>query len=204
MIRSAAQSEEVPVEGDLGVVVRAAELCNPFLDALGEVTLSVRGPVASSVLNWNAAIFTPLIQPALMETVACAAAGGSFEITALDCRLDALLPKRSALSSRDAGRRLIRGLLAPRGDRMIERYRSAVLAGDSPGHLAVIHALRAFLFHFAPRVVSASYLLQEGTGAGLDGRDITRFLIGGICAAGEFPSTPAPAIGPMRPTTGTP
>ena len=183
MSLSAAQPEEIPLDRDYSLIVRSAELCNPFLDALGEVTLSVRGPVASSVLNWNASLFSPVIRPALMEAFALAAEGGSFEITALDCRLDAALPKQSRLTSRGGGKRLIQGLLAPRGDRVIERYRSAVLAGDSPGHLAVIHALRAFLFHLPPQVVIASYLLQEGVGAGLDGREIGRFLIGGICAS---------------------
>ena len=187
MSLAAAQPEALPLNRDYSHVVRSAELCNPFLDALGEVTLSVRGPVAASVLNWNAALFSPLIRPTLMEAVALAAESGSFEITALDCRLDAALPKQSRFTSRDGGKRLIRGLLAPRGDRVIERYRSAVLAGDSPGHLAVIHALRAFLFHLPPQVVVASYLLQEGMGAGLDGRDIGRFLIGGICASEGLP-----------------
>jgi len=188
MSLAVAQPEELPLNRDYSHVVRSAELCNPFLDALGEVTLFVRGPVAASVLNWNASLFSPLIRPVLVEAVALAAVGGSFEITALDCRLDAALPKSCRFSSRDGGKRLIHGLLAPRGDRVIERYRSAVLAGDSPGHLAVIHALRACLFHMPPQVVIASYLLQEGLGAGLDGRDIGRFLMGGICASEEFPA----------------
>ena len=181
MIQAAAQTQQVPEEGDYGVVARAAELCNPFLDALGEVTLMPRGPVAAAVVNWNATLFTPLLQPALLDVMARAADGGSFEITALDCRLDAALPSLIRLPSRDAGKRLIQGLLAPRGDRLIERYRSAVLAGDSPGHLVVIHALRAAVFHLPPQVATASYLLQEGTGAGLEERDIARFLIEGLC-----------------------
>jgi len=107
----------------------------------------------------------------------------------LDCRLDKALPKDARLQSRDAGKRLIGGLLAPKGDRLIERYRASVLAGDSPGHLAVIHALRASLFHLPPRLMMASYLLQEGVGAGLDGREIARFLIGSLIGTeGVFPS----------------
>ena len=53
MSQAAIQQEQVDSGSDLGVIVRAAELCNPFLDALGEVTLEVRGPVAASVVNWK-------------------------------------------------------------------------------------------------------------------------------------------------------
>ena len=191
MNQAAVKQEILDSEGDYGVIARAAELCNPFLDALGEVTLSVRGPVASSVLNWNASLFRPLIHPLLLDVTAQAAVGGSFEISSLDCLFDAKLPASVRLSSRNGGRRLLQGLLAPRGDRMIERYRASVLSGDSPGHLAVIHALRAFLVHLPPRVTLGAYLRQEGVGAGMDGRDISRFLIGGICGAEEPSASPA-------------
>ena len=117
MIQAATQRAQVPEEGDYAVVARAAELCNPFLDGLGEVTLSIRGPVASSVLRWNAAIFRPLLHPGLLEVLDRASEGGSFEISTLDCRLDASLPLALRMQSRDAGKRLIQGLLAPRGDR---------------------------------------------------------------------------------------
>lgn len=191
MIQAARQSAQVPEEGDYAVVARAAELCNPFLDGLGEVTLAIRGPVASSVLRWNAAIFHPLLQPALLEVLDRASDGGSFEISTLDCRLDASLPPALRSQSRDAGKRLLQGLLAPRGDRLIERYRNAVLAGDTPGHLAVIHALRASVFHLAPLVLMSSYLLQEGVGAGLDDREIASYLLGPLSAARDLA---APAI----------
>ncbi len=186
MIQANAQAKELPEEGDHAVVVRAAELCNPFLDGLGKVTLTILGPVAASVLNWNGSLFRPVLQPALLEVLHKASEGGSFEIAALDCRLDAGLPSALRAQSRDAGRRLVQGLLAPRGDRLIERYREAVLAGDSPGHLVVIHALRAAVFHLPPRVAMASYLLQEGIGAGLDGREIFRFLIGTLPASDDL------------------
>jgi hypothetical protein len=176
----AVQQEQVDSGSDLGVIVRAAELCNPFLDALGEVTLEVRGPVASSVLGWNATLFLPLIRPILEDVRHEASVGGSLEIQVIDCRMDSELPPALCLQSREAGRKLTTGLLAPRGDRIIERYRAAVIAGDSPGHLAVIHALRAGLFSLPPRVMEGAYLLQEGTGAGLDGREIGRFLLGGL------------------------
>ena len=188
MREAAVQREEIPDTGDYAVVARAAELCNPFLDALGEVTLSIRGPVASSVLNWNASLFTPILHPTLLKVIALAAEGGSFELTALDCTLDQALPSSVRLTSRDEGKRLLLGLLAPRGDRLIERYRTAVSAGNSPGHLAITHALRANLFHLPPRVMITSYLLQEGIGAGLDGRDISRFLIDGIGASRDLSS----------------
>jgi hypothetical protein len=186
MIQPNTQPEPPSGRGDYAVVARAAELCNPLMDGLEEVTLSIRGPVASSVLRWNSSIFHPVLHPALLEVMQRASEGGSFEITALDCRLDASLPVNFRSQSRDAGKALVRGLLAPKGDRLIERYRAAVLAGDSPGHLAVIHALRSSGFHFSPRVMIASYLLQEGIGAGLDGREISRFLIGTLSAAGEL------------------
>lgn len=179
------------VDEDFVLIMRAAQLCNPFLDALGEVTLKIRGPLtplAASVLNWNASIFRPLIQSVLLDVLQRAAEGGSFEITTIDCQLDASLPASVRLQSRDAGKRLVQGLLAPRGDRLIERYRNAVLAGNSPGHLAVIHALRAAVFHLPPRVMIASYLMQEGIGAGLDDREISRFLVDGVCGAIELKS----------------
>jgi hypothetical protein len=176
----------IPVDENFLLITRAAELCNPFMDGLGEVTLSIRGSVASSVLRWNEAIFRPLIQPALLEVLDRALDGGSFEISTLDCQLDASLPASVKLQSRDAGKRLVGGLLAPRGDRLIERYRNSVLAGNSPGHLAVIHSLRAAVFHLPPRILIASYLLQEGIAAGLDDPEISRFLIEGVCGAVEL------------------
>ena len=182
----AIQQEQVDSGSDLGVIVRAAELCNPFLDAVGEVTLEVRGPVAASVVNWNAALFSPVIRSAMGDVRREYALGGNLEIAGIDCRLEAFLPKALSLQSRTEGKRLIGGLLPPRGDRMLERYRTMVLAGDAPGHLAVIHALRAALFSLPPRVMEGAYLLQEGMGSGLDGRDISRFLILGILGREEI------------------
>lgn len=184
------QAETISEDSDFVLIVRAAQLCNPFLDALGEVTL-VNGPLTplpASVLNWNANLFRPILQPLLLKVMESASEGGSFEIMTLDCQLDAALNKRVRIQSRDEGKRLVQGLLAPRGDRLIERYRNAVLAGNSPGHLAVIHALRAAVFHLPPRVLIASYLMQEGIGAGLDDREINRFLIEGVCGTIELKS----------------
>jgi len=188
VIQAAAQPERISEESDFLLIVRAAQLCNPFLDALGEVTLLARGPVAAFVLNWNANLFRPYLMPLLLKVLEAASEGGSFEITALDCQLDAALTKQLRIQSRDEGKRLVQGLLAPRGDRLIDRYRNAVLVGNSPGHLAVIHALRAAVFHLPPRVLIASYLMQEGIGAGLDDREINRFLIEGVCGTIELKS----------------
>jgi len=183
MMSANTEAKPAPEERDDVLVARTAELCNPFVDGLSEVTLMIRGPVASSVLAWNASLFTPIIQPILLEVVAHAAEGGSFEIAAIDCRLDAALPKSVRGMSRDAGKKVIRGLLAPKGDRLIERYRTAVIAGDAPGHLAIIHALRASLFHLPPHLMMAAYLYQEGVGAGLHAWEISRFLIGSVIGA---------------------
>ena len=183
MSEAATKPVEVPDDGDMDLVVRAASLCNPFLDGLGEVTLLVRGSLVTSVMNWNESLYQRFLLAALRDVQIHAAAGGSFEIAAVDCRLDAELRGSAGSRSRDAGKRLVSGLLAPRGDRMIELYRCAVLAGDSPGHLAVIHALRASVFHLSPGITAASYLLQEGTGAGLNGREITRYLIAPLSAS---------------------
>lgn len=177
---AAIRKEQVADVSDLEVIVRAAELCNPFLDALGEVTLELRGPVASSVVNWNARLFDPVIRPAMADVRREYSLAGNLEIAVIDCRLESFLPKGLSLQSRTEGKRLIGGLLSPRGDRVLERYRAAVVAGDSPGHLAVIHALRAALFSLPPRVMEGAYLLQEGMGACLDGRDIDCFLLGRI------------------------
>jgi hypothetical protein len=172
--------EPVDPVSDLGVILRAAEWCNPLLEGLGEVTLELRGPAAPAILHWNATLFAPLLRPAMEEVRREHSLGGSLEIAGIDCRLEAALPGRLALQSRTAGKRLIGGFLPPRGDRILERYRTAVLAGDCPGHLAVIHALRSALFSIPPRVGEGAYLLQEGTGAGLGAHDITRYLIRGI------------------------
>jgi len=190
----AIQQELVDSGSDLGVIVRAAELCNPYLDALGEVTLSLRGAVASSILNWNASLYAKVIRPAMLDVRREYSLGGNLEIAVIDCRLESLMPKHLALQSRTEGKRLTCGLLPPRGDRLLERYRATVLSGDSPGHLAVIHALRAGLFSLPPRVMEGSYLLQEGTGAGLDGRDVSKFLIGGVLGHVEAPSLGAVSV----------
>jgi len=194
MSDAAIQQEQVDSGSDLGVIVRAAELCNPYLDALGEVTLSLRGAVASSILNWNASLYAKVIRPAMIDVRREYSLGGNLEIAVIDCRLESLMPKHLALQSRTEGKRLTCGLLPPRGDRLLERYRATVLSGDSPGHLAVIHALRAGLFSLPPRVMEGSYLLQEGTGAGLDGRDVSKFLIGGVLGHVEAPSLGAVSV----------
>ena len=174
------ESGELLPGDELGTVVRAAELCNPFLDAVGDVTLRIRGSVAASVLNWNALCFSPLIRPLLTSVCREYSLGGSLEIMELDCQFDRMLPEESRLNSRTEGRRLILGLLAPQGDRIVARYRETVRDGDTPGHLAVVHALRAGLFSLSPGIAEAAYLLQEGIGAGLDAGDIRRFLMEGI------------------------
>ena len=195
MNQAAIQQEQVDSGSDLGVIVRAAELSNPFLDALGEVTLSLRGAVAASVLNWNASLYAKAIRSAMIDVRREYSLGGNLEVAVIDCRLESLLPKHLALQSRTAGKRLVCGLLPPRGDRMLERYRATVLSGDAPGHLAVVHALRSGLFSLPPRVMEGAYLLQEGTGAGMDGRDISRFLIGGVLGhEGRVPVDVVPMV----------
>jgi hypothetical protein len=43
--------------------------------------------------------------------------------------------------------------------------------------------------------MEGAYLLQEGTGAGMDGRDISRFLIGGVLGhEGRVPVDVVPMV----------
>jgi hypothetical protein len=180
------ESGDILPGDDTGTVIRAAEICNPFLDAVEEITLRLRGSVPACILNWNSSCFSPLVRPLLSSVCRQYSLGGSLEIMELDCQFDRMLSAESRMTSRSEGRRLILGLLPPQGDRLITRYREAVRDGDTPGHLAVVHALRGGLFSLPPGILSASYLLQEGIGAGLDSVEIGRYLLGGVAGADPF------------------
>ena len=75
--------------------------------------------------------------------------------------LGAALPDEAARRSVVAGRQLVLSFQPPRGARMLERLRDAVVADETTGHLATIFAARGHVFHLPFVQVAGALLLAE-------------------------------------------
>ena len=147
--------EDASVQED---VFRAAKLCAPCLDRLGELTFS--GPVAG-VDSWRDAVFARHLFPAAINAHAAVRVGGARELAAIDLVLDEMLAGPPARRSRDAGRMLTADFTPPAGERTLARYVKAVACGAASGHFVTIFSARAAIFHIAPDTAVAALLLLE-------------------------------------------
>lgn len=169
-------------------LMRAVRLCHPAWDALGRVTLFP--DAAADGFAWRERVFHPVIQPRLEAAFRAACQSDASTLAAEDLALEAALSESAAAASRRAGLALLEKFPAPPGERLWHRHARQVLSGTSPGHLAMVVAVRAAAFHLPPPVLLASYVFLEAR-AGLPGRGLTVWM---KLAEAARPSASTPQI----------
>jgi urease accessory protein UreF len=111
--------------------------------------------------NWAHAVFHSRILPAIREVTHHARHGRIREVIAADRCLDASLVAPLAVRSRAAGAIVAAHQQCPDGERILRRYLAAHRCARTPGHLAVVVAVRAAVFHLPEPMVLAAYLAAE-------------------------------------------
>ncbi|MDX2081607.1 MAG: hypothetical protein SFU53_12565 [Terrimicrobiaceae bacterium] len=148
--------------GELGQreeIFRAARMCVPPLDRLGELTFGDRP--ADEVGEWAKAVFGRYLMPSLLEARDAVVNGGPRELAAIDQALDRALAGPLAGRSREAGRRVLLESSFPPGERRLARYAADVLGGEGGGHLCTVLGVRSAVFHFPPQVALGALVFLE-------------------------------------------
>ncbi len=139
-------------------IFRIARFCAPPLDTLGQVTFTGDPAIAKHLQQWRDAILVPHIAPAARSAYR-AAKRGFRELSAADKKLDLAGPL--AKNSRTAGRLIARSTRAPVGETALERYLAAVDREECPGHMTIVFAARAAVFHLPEPLVLAAIVFVE-------------------------------------------
>jgi len=150
-----------PIGGDPRLeFLRAMRSCHPDWMTSGRITF---GGTPSWEL-WKNRTFLPILRPQLeIGWAACARHDGRAWQEA-DAAIDAALPADLADRSRKAGNLLANGFRPPTAEKLWARIAREIAAGNQPGHLATIMALRAATFSIPPYQVVGCYLLVEAKG----------------------------------------
>ncbi|MFZ9921145.1 MAG: urease accessory UreF family protein [Terrimicrobiaceae bacterium] len=148
-------------------IFRVAKLCAPCLDSMGPATFHGNPANSSELTNWLSSVWTPCVSPALQAAHA-AAKIGSRELIEADLRVDLQLAGPLAKTSRAAGRQLATQFLAPASEPALLKFIAAVKTNSSPGHLAVVFAARAAIFHIPLPTTHAALLFLEMRAAPID------------------------------------
>lgn len=162
-----ATSAENPLCQTRTEILRAAKLCAPGLEALGQGTFDGDPTKATDVLRWRDTVFLPLLAPAVNETT-IAFKLGCRELVTVDASLDKRLAGPLSKASRASGRTVALSLNAPNSEATLKKFLAAVSAGSTPGHMAVVFAARASVFHFPTRIVAGALVLLEMRTAPVD------------------------------------
>ena len=148
-------------------IFRLVRLCAPNLANLGAITFAGMPSDDRQRLHWRDTIFAPVLAPAVRSAWA-AGTQGFREMCAADATLDAKLAGPLSKTSRATGRLIAASLHAPAGEHGLEKFLAAVSRGESPGHMAVVFAARAAVFHFTKDVVIAGLVFAELRNARID------------------------------------
>lgn len=148
-------------------IFRVAKLCAPCLDSMGPATFHGNPTASSELTNWRDSVWTPCVSPAL-EAAHAAAKTGSRELIEIDRQLDLHLAGPLAKTSRAAGRQLATQFLAPASEPALLKFLAAVKTNSSPGHLAVVFAARASIFHIPLPTARAALVFLEMRAAPID------------------------------------
>lgn len=141
-------------------IVRAAKLCAPGIDTVGNLTFNGHPENAADVTRWRDTVFLPLLGPLVTEAT-LAARQGCRELLRVDAALDKRLAGPLAKASRSAGHVIASALHAPSSEAILKKFLAAVTSGSTPGHMAVVLAARASIFHFPARTVAGALVLLE-------------------------------------------
>lgn len=147
-------------------LLRAARLCHPDWESAGRLTF--RPPLTDWAV-WRDTIFFPAVLPAFETAFTAVVQGHRKELTASDAALEAALPPDLAEASRRAGRRLAAEYTVPNAEKIWMHHRDRVGGGESPGHFAVMLAVRAAAFHLPQGAAVSALLFLEAHGGNPDG-----------------------------------
>lgn len=141
-------------------IFRLVRLCAPDLATLGSLTYEGDAENESQRRQWRDSVFVPVLVPAV-GAAWLGAKQGYREMAAADAALDAKLAGPLAKRSRAAGKLIAASMHAPAGEQGLEKFLRAITRGESPGHMAVVFAARASIFHFPKDIVSAGLAFAE-------------------------------------------
>ncbi len=148
-------------------VFRAARLCAPGMAHLGPVTFQEDASNPLAMIRWRESVFQAALAPVASRALEAARLGVR-ELVDIDRSCERLFPAPLREASRRAGCRLASARSAPMGETTLARFLEKIAAGDCPGHLAVVFAARAAVFHFPVPVVLAGLVFVEMRGLRLD------------------------------------
>jgi len=163
-------------------IFRLVRLCAPNLATLGDITFVGQASDDRQRAQWRDSVFVPVLVPALRNAWTSGTQGFR-EMCAVDAALDAKLVGPLSKNSRAAGRLIASSLHAPAGEQGLEKFLTAIARGESPGHMAVIFAARAAIFHFPKDIVLAGLVFAEMRTARVD--EVWRLIddcLGGIAS----------------------
>jgi len=138
---------------------RVLRLCLPCFDSLGTITFSVEGRPHEAWLLWCGRSFLPALLPTLIDARRHTLEGRLRELVELDRDLSDRLA--DPIGSLAAGQRLTLDYVAPRIERVLDRYADAVRENGDLGNLAVVYGIRSAIFNVPPRAMIAGYLHAE-------------------------------------------
>jgi len=141
-------------------IFRLARICAPSLDQLGKLTF--QGNPSNTAIRrvWRDTVLVPVLAPAL-ESAWLAGKAGFRELLAADAALEARLATSMTPGSRAAGRQMAAAFHAPAGETGLLKFREAILRGETPGHMAILFAGRAAVFHFPRPLVLPALVFAE-------------------------------------------
>ena len=145
-------------------LLRAVALCHPGWPGLRPTTFVPDECSSPEWLHWKEKVFVPVLLPAMEEAQFACAAGDCRALAACDNAINSALPPDLREASGVAGAALMERYSAPKFEKFWTRYRSLLISGEVPGHLAIVCALRGVAFHLPPAAMMSAYIFLEAKG----------------------------------------
>jgi hypothetical protein len=142
-------------------LLRAAGLCHPGWNRLGELTFSPDATSCPAWLPWKEEVFATILWPRIAEARSACAAGDLRALADCDRAIDSALPASFRARSSRAGRLLLAHYSAPKSERLWHRYQALISGSEAPGHLATLCTLRGAIFHLSSVAISGAYIFLE-------------------------------------------
>jgi len=145
-------------------LLRAVVLCHPGWAGLRRITFAPDMRSSPTWVHWKEKVFAPVLLPGMEGAHFACAAGDCRALTLFDSAIDSALPPDLRKASRVAGAGLMKGYSAPKSEKLWARYRTLLISGEAPGHLAILCALRGTAFHLPPAAMTSAYIFLEAKG----------------------------------------
>lgn len=117
--------------------------------------------LATAWRDWVEGTFRPVLAPAFIEAFDHALAERIVELKEVDLLVEKSLSSEIAEASRAAARGFLDGKDEMRANRGWRRYAAAIEAQEAPGHLVIVFALQAALFHLSLGAALEAYAWFE-------------------------------------------